>query len=296
MGTLSPVGLIGIGLVGTALAENLLARGFPVVGYDLDAGRRAELERRGGVAAASPAEAASRAPRVLLSLRDSATVLAVLDGLQGLLRADPLPRFVIDTTTGDPETTEGIAARLAGHGIRYLDAPLAGSSDDIRARDAAFLVGTGTPEDFAACADLFHAITERAFPLGPPGSGARAKLVTNLVLGLNRLALAEGLVFGERLGIDPAELLALLKATSSYSRAMDIKGEKMLTGDFTPQARLAQHRKDVGIILATAEKRGQPLPLSQAHRDVLDRAIAAGDGDLDNSAVIRELRRQRRPM
>jgi 3-hydroxyisobutyrate dehydrogenase-like beta-hydroxyacid dehydrogenase len=113
-----------------------------------------------------------------------------------------------------------------------------------------------------------------------------------LILGLNRLALAEGLVFAGKLGLDPKAFLELLKVTPAYSAAMDIKGKKMLDGDFTTQARLRQHHKDVSIILKYSEKLGQELPLSKVHLDVLNKAIEAGDGDLDNSAVIREIERR----
>jgi 3-hydroxyisobutyrate dehydrogenase-like beta-hydroxyacid dehydrogenase len=110
---------------------------------------------------------------------------------------------------------------------------------------------------------------------------------------LNRLALAEGLVFAGKLGLEPEAFLELLKVTPAYSAIMDTKGKKMLDGDFTPQARLRQHHKDVSIILKYAEKTGQELPLSTVHLDVLEKAIAAGEGELDNSAVIREIKRRK---
>jgi len=284
------VGLVGIGLVGTALAERLLSRGFGVVGYDIVPERCEQLGRLGGEAATAPAEVGSRARRVLLSLLTSDVVREVIQGRGGLLEAEPLPGLIVDTTTGDPERTEAIAADLAGRGVGYLDATIAGSSAQVRSGEAVFMVG-GDEDHFAAAADILGALTDRAFHVGPAGSGARMKLVVNLVLGLNRLALAEGLVFAERLGLDAETTLTLLKATPAYSRMMDTKGPKMVSGDFEPQARLAQHRKDVGLILEMAARLGQPLPLSEVHRDVLDAAIGAGDGDLDNSALIREIRR-----
>jgi len=174
-----------------------------------------------------------------------------------------------------------------------LDAPFSGSSQQLRDRDIVFMVG-GDKAAFDKCMDIFRAASEKIFYLGPSGSGSRAKLASNLVLGLNRLTLAEGLVFASKLGLEPKLFLELLKVTPAYSAAMDIKGKKMLKGDFTPQARLRQHYKDVSIILKYAEKTGQELPLSRVHLDVLQRAIEAGDGDLDNSAVIREIERRKR--
>ena len=113
------------------------------------------------------------------------------------------------------------------------------------------------------------------------------KLVTNLVLGLNRAALAEGLVFAQMLGLDPQPTLEALMVSASYSRVMDAKGVKMLSGDFNPQARLSQHLKDVRLMLAAAHANSQELPLTQAHRLLLERAEGLGCGALDNSAIIR---------
>jgi len=285
------IGLVGIGLVGTALGENLLAAGFGVVGYDIVPEKCRHLEELGGEAASSPADVARRCRRVVLSLMTSEIVRGVVEGSDGLLEADPPPTHIIDTTTGDPNQTAALAARLAERGVAYLDATLSGSSQQIRERRGVLMVG-GERAAFEACRDLFGAVTDKAFYLGPPGSGAKAKLASNLILGLNRAALAEGLVFAETLGLELAPFLELLKQTPAYSVMMDAKGDKMLTGDFTPQSRVAQHHKDVSIILNYAAKHGQELPLSQAHLDILAAAIAAGDADLDTSAVIREIRRR----
>ena len=113
------------------------------------------------------------------------------------------------------------------------------------------------------------------------------KLVLNLVLGLNRAVLAEGLEFARASGIDPAVALEILKSGPAYSRAMEAKGEKMLTGDFEPEARLSQHLKDVRLILAYGEKLGAKLPLSALHRELLEAAETAGFGGADNSAIIK---------
>jgi 3-hydroxyisobutyrate dehydrogenase-like beta-hydroxyacid dehydrogenase len=115
------------------------------------------------------------------------------------------------------------------------------------------------------------------------------KLVTNVVLGLNRAALAEGLAFAAGIGIDPARALEVIRASPAYSRIMDGKGGKMVTGDFTPEARLSQHLKDVRLILQLGTQAGLPMPLSHAHREILEAAEAAGLGGLDNSAIIRVL-------
>jgi len=285
------IGLIGLGLVGTAIAESLLSQQFDVVGFDISPQRCHQLEKSGGKSMSSAADVADRVERVILSLPDTTVVLQVVEDPKGILDAESLPTHIIDTTTGDPEETMSLAQRLAEHGIAFLDSTISGSSRQVRERKAVLMVG-GDKAEFEKCRDIFSALTEKIFYVGPSGSGSKAKLASNLILGLNRLALAEGLVFAEKLGLDLEAFLDLLKATPAYSAIMDTKGEKMLRDDFAPQARIRQHHKDVALILKYAERMGQELPLSKAHLDVLEKSIASGDADLDNSAIIKEIRRR----
>ncbi|MBC8471382.1 MAG: NAD(P)-dependent oxidoreductase [Planctomycetes bacterium] len=287
----SKIGLVGLGLVGTAMAERLLAEQFNVIGFDIKPAKCEHLEQLGGKAVDNPAQVAEQTDRVILSLPNTEVVLKVVEGPEGILEAKTLPRYIIDTTTGDPEETAALAQRLAKKDIYFLDAPFSGSSQQVRDKEITFMVG-GDKIAYEKCTDIFQTLGADVFYLGDSGNGSRAKLASNLILGLNRLALAEGLVFAGKLGLDPKAFLELLKVTPAYSAAMDVKGKKMLDGDFTTQARLRQHHKDVSIILKYSEKLGQELPLSRVHFDVLKKAIEAGDGDLDNSAVIREIERR----
>ncbi len=287
------IGLVGLGLVGTAIAERLLAKQFAVVGFDIDSAKCDHLEELGGKAAGSPGEVAQEADRVILSLPDTEIVRQVVEGPTGILEAKTPPTYIVDTTTGDPEETIALAKRLTERGIYFLDATISGSSQQVRNKEAVFMAG-GDKAAFETCMDIFETLTEKVFYLGPSGNGSKAKLASNLILGLNRLALAEGLVFAGKLGLDPEAFLELLKVTPAYSAAMDTKGKKMLSRDFAPESRIRQHRKDVSIILKYAEKAGQDLPLSSVHLDVLEQAIAAGDAELDNAAVIREIERRKR--
>lgn len=283
------IGLIGIGLVGTALAKNLLSSGFSVVGYDIVPDRCAALEKMGGISVSNATEIAEKVNRVFLSLMSTEIVREALLGRAGLLQSRAAPGYIIDTTTGDPDATVEIALQLGKRKIFYLDSPISGSSAQIQKRNGVVMVG-GDPTAFDRCRDLYEAIAEAFVHVGPSGSGSRAKLVSNVILGLNRLALAEGLVYAERFGFDLDALLALLKKTPAYSCAMDVKGEKMIRGDFEPQSRIQQHFKDLEIALSYAEKLRQPLPLTQLHRNILKAAIEAGYGELDNAAVIRHIR------
>lgn len=281
-----PLGLIGVGLLGSVLAERLLAAGFTLIGHDIDLTRLDVLRAAGGsVATGGAAEVFRRCARVLFSLPTQTEVAALLRAHAAALR----PGLVLlDTTTGDPTTAEVLGRDLAGRGVTYLDATISGSSAQVRAGTAVVMVG-GDRAAYDACADVLGCLGSRTFHTGGPGSGAKMKLATNIVLGLNRAALAEGLAFARGVGLDPAQALAIMRAGPAYSRIMDGKGEKMLTGDFTPEARLSQHLKDVRLILEHGAAAGLPMTLSAAHREILEAAEAAGLGALDNSALIKVL-------
>jgi len=279
----APVGLIGVGLLGGAVAARLLAAGFQVLGFDVHSERRRDLEAMGGIPAASSRDVARGSRRVVLSLPDTHVVETVLAEIE----ADLIDgQIIIDTTTGDPERVEVNGRRLAERGVAYLDATVLGSSEQVR-RGAAIVMAGGPRETFDACADLFGSFARQSFHLGPCGAGSRMKLVVNLVLGLNRAVLAEGLTFARKLGVDPAIALDVLRAGAAYSRVMDAKGPKMLAADFAPQARMRQHLKDVQLILEAATKHEARVPLSELHRALLERLVEEGFGDEDNAAIVR---------
>lgn len=281
------VGLIGLGLMGSALADRLKTAGFRVVGHDLSPEACGRHVAAGGeVVAIEDLDC----DRVWISLPDHRVVERAIGGL-----ASKPGRIWIDATTGDPDAGARLAGALAARGETYLDATISGSGEHVRRGEAVLMVG-GNEEAFARCSDLLRAVAPRVFHTGPVGSGAKLKLVTNLVLGLNRAALGEGLAFAEALGLDLPTVFEILAASPAHSRIMDTKGPKMLAGDYEPQAKLAQHLKDVGLMLDAGREAGLRLPLTEAHRVILETAVAEGLGDRDNSALFEVLRpRPRRP-
>ncbi len=281
----TPIGLIGLGLMGTAFATKLRARGAPVVGFDIDRARGEALANLGGTTAGTATEVIERGAPIILSLPSHHEVSDVILGNVAHLRAG---QVFIDTSTGDPRSAETLAADLRARGVVYLDATVSGNSAQVRKGDAVVLVG-GDRAAFVAHEALLRELGGDVFHTGPSGTGAKMKLVTNLVLGLNRAVLAEGLAFADALALDPDLTLAVMRRSPAYSRAMDAKGEKMIRGDFSPEARLSQHLKDVRLIVEAGLEADLPMPLSQAHREILEAAEAAGLGGLDNSAIIRVL-------
>lgn len=288
------IGLVGLGLVGTALATRLARAGHAVIGCDRSAAAATAWARRGGAIAATPADLAPRCARIVLAVFDTAGVLEVVEGPQGLLSvAGAAPALVVDCSTGDPDPLQALSARLDARGIDFIEAPLSGSSAQIEAGEATMLVGA-RPEALARHSALLDVLAPQRLVVGGPGMGARAKLATNLVLGLNRAALAEGLVYAQSQGIPPELFLELVLATPARSEAARVKGPLMVSEAWTPpQSRIAQHLKDLRLMLAAATAAGQGLPLTQRHAELLQAALDAGDGDLDNAAIVRQLRRER---
>jgi 3-hydroxyisobutyrate dehydrogenase-like beta-hydroxyacid dehydrogenase len=273
------VGLIGMGLVGQALIERLLAAGHQVIGFDVDQASRNSAAGKGVEIAPNAQAVAMECEVIFLSLPNHDIVQSVMEQLTPVLRPGMI---VVDTTTGSPSIVEAIAARLDAKGVYWVDATISGSSEQLYRGEVTILAG-GTSIAIQRCEPLFRAIANDWMHVGPCGSGLRMKLVSNLVLGLNRAALAEGLAFADALQLDAKLTLEALRRSMAYSRMMDTKGDKMIDKDFRPQGRLSQHLKDVRLMQSESTIR---LPLTDAHQQLLEKAEGLGHGDLDNSAVI----------
>lgn len=287
-----PVAIIGLGLMGEVYATRLIAAGIPVLGFDIDPARRARLEAIGGISVDSIAAALATPSRcILLAVFSTDQVEDVVD--QHILPASDQTSnaILVCTTTADPDRIALLATRVADRGIRFLDVPVSGTSDQVRRGDGVALIG-GDPAVAAELADIFDALFARSFHVGKVGDGGRAKLAVNLILGLNRLALAEGLVFAEKLGLDPEAFLEVAKGSASYSQVMETKGSKMLRGDFSPEGRVKQTLKDCHLMLDQAASAGQTLSMLEVHAGVLEACVRAGEAELDNSAIINEVRRR----
>lgn len=289
-----PVGVVGLGLMGTAASHRLLAAGHPVLGLDVDAARSANLQQMGGRIAGSLADIARAADVIVLCVFNTEQTEDVVE--RGFIPALPAGsnKIVLATSTLDPDRLAALAQRSAVHGIRVVDAPVSGSSEQVRLGEGVGLVGGDlkAAEDAAEILDVLFPVR---FHMGASGNGGRAKLAVNLIAGLNRLVVAEGLVFAERMGLEPKTFLEVAKRAASYSQAMETKGRKMVEADFAPLGRARQTLKDVHLMLDQGRKLGQGLPLAALSADVLEACVRQGEGELDNSVIINEIRRRTLP-
>lgn len=275
------IGIIGLGLLGAAINQRLQGAGYDTIGFDIDPAACERFQAEGGISMSSPAAVFAEVETVIFSLPNSDVVGELLSDLSESLNSN---QTIIDTTTGDPDQMKGFADELAKRGVRYLESNVAGSSMQLASGEAVLILG-GDQESVSANLEILTALSHRQFHMGDAGCGARFKLVHNLVLGLHRAVLAEGLAFSESLGFDPSLTLEVLRQTPAASKTMESKGEKMIQQEYSPQAKLSQHLKDVRLILELAQRKGATTPLSQVHRDLLQKAEILGLGNLDNSSI-----------
>jgi 3-hydroxyisobutyrate dehydrogenase-like beta-hydroxyacid dehydrogenase len=286
MASRTPVGVIGVGLMGEVYARRLIAAGFTVIGFDVDPAKTARLANL-GAQAGTLADIAQKCEPIVVAVFNTEQVEDVVE--HALIPA-AAGKIVLVTSTCDPDRIAALGARV-GDKLRFLETPVSGTSEQVRQGDGVGLIG-GDEKIAADVAPVLDALFAKSFHIGKVGDGGRAKLAVNLILGLNRLALAEGLVFASRLGLDPAAFLDVARRSAAASQVMDTKGPKMIGGDFAPEGRIRQTLKDTQLMLDQARKAGQQLPLLQIHADVLQACVRHGDSEQDNSIVIEEIRRR----
>lgn len=288
------IGVVGLGLVGQALAVRLRAAGMRPLGYDLRVEAAEAFRAQGGETVASLAQLGTEVETVLLAVFDTRGVLDVVEDAGGLLSGAHRVRRIVDCSTGDPEQLQALSLRLRDRGVDFIEAPLSGSSQQIAAGEAVALVGAEQGA-WQGAQPLLSRVAAQCIHVGAPGLGAKAKLATNLVLGLNRAVFAEGLAFAESLGIAPERFLALVLATPARSDAAQVKGPLMVAGDFEARSRIRQHQKDVALMLESAKASGLDLPFSRLHAALLAEAVEQGRGELDNAAIVLQLRGRKAP-
>ncbi|MDQ8199407.1 NAD(P)-dependent oxidoreductase [Pelagicoccus enzymogenes] len=272
------VGVVGLGLLGGAVVERLYDSGYEVYGYDISFTKSEKA-----ILLSSAGDVFDRCDTVMFCLPESATVRRVLSEVDKKLR--PSTHRIVDATTGHPEQMKQYHCALKNRGVVYVEANVAGSSDALRNGEATLLIG-GDENEVSPLLPLFEALCKRAVLVGEAGRASHFKLVHNLLLGLNRAALAEALGFGAALGFERADVLQVLSQTPAFSKVMETKGQRMVDGDFSePQARLSQHLKDVRLILDIAESGGIRTPLSREHCRILAELEKLGYGAYDNSVI-----------
>ena len=284
----APVGIVGLGLMGLALSARMIDAKITAVGFDIDPVRCGMFKTSGGMVATSVREVAARSRTIIVAVYSGEQVGQVFADIEaGAGAARPV---VICTTTCAPADIIEIALRATRAGIALVEAPVSGTSTEVLDGTATALLA-GDDDVIDQVSGLLHTLCPRSLRVGAIGDASRAKLAINLILQNNRAALAEGIAFAERLGLDGYAFLAAARQSAAHSRVMDSKGEKMLMRDYRPQSHIAQTLKDAELIIAEARRHDMQLPLTTIQAELLRAAIALEGGDRDSAAVIEAIRR-----
>lgn len=278
------VGLVGLGLLGSAVAERLVRAGYRVVGYDLKPERVAALASLGGHGATSLAAVAAACRIVITALPTLDAVEQAICGSGGILDDAQRHSVIVQMSTVSPRFVQRLEETARMRGVGLLDAPISGTSTMVARGEGLIVVG-GDRGAFDRCRPVLEAVARRVYHVGHCGRASQIKLVTNLVMGLNTVALAEGLMLARRSGLDPAETLEILAESAASSRMLEVRGPLMVAGRFDPMVTTEVFLKDLALILEEAAALGAPVPLGALMRQLLEAAAAYGWAGQDLAVV-----------
>ena len=286
MGDRAPVGIVGVCLLGSAVAGVLLRAGYEVVAYDVLPEQVTSLVAQGGKKAGSAAEVARRAAIVFTILPTLPSVEEAIAGPKGVLEGGRSETTIIQMSTISPDLASRMEGVARAKGVGFLDAPVSGTSSMVARRDCVVTVG-GERAAFERCLPVLEALAKRVFHVGACGMGSHLKLVTNLVMGLNGVVLAEGLTLARRAGLDLAQTLEILGQGAAASKILEVRGPLMVEGRFDPLMKIDLFLKDIRLILEDAQGLHVSLPLTGMMQQLYTAALAAGQGKQDVSGIIR---------
>jgi 2-hydroxy-3-oxopropionate reductase len=279
------IGFIGLGIMGTPMSGHLIKAGHKVICYDLVPASIERVVAQGAVAGSSGREVATKAEVVITMVPDSPDVEKAYLGPEGILEGARAGTLLIDMSSISPVTAKKMAQAAAAKGCPMLDAPVSGG--EVGAREARLSIMVGGEA----------AVFERAVPifklLGNPthcgawGAGQTVKACNQIQVALNFISMAEALVLGAKAGVDPEIIVKVLSAGYAQTRVMDVRGPRILKGDYAPGFRSRFHYKDLNIIRETARAYGACLPASALAHELFTAMVAGGWGDLDHSGIVK---------
>jgi 3-hydroxyisobutyrate dehydrogenase-like beta-hydroxyacid dehydrogenase len=277
------VGVVGLGIMGGAIARNLATAGWEVVGFDVDAERRREAEAAGVAIAESGAAVAARAPTIIMSLPSAKAAIAVAGELAGAAEK----RVVVETSTLALDDKAEIRRILEAAGHTVLDCPLSGTGAQAQTGDLV-VFASGDSAAIASLMPMFAGFSREAHDLGAFGNGSRMKFVANLLVAINNVASAEAMVLAEKAGLDLEQVVKLVGAGAAQSRIFDLRAPMMAADHYLPATmRLSTWQKDMAVIGAFASALGSPTPLFRATVPIYDAANGMDLGDLDVAGVLK---------
>jgi 2-hydroxy-3-oxopropionate reductase len=279
------IGFIGLGLMGKPMAKNLLKAGFGLTVHSRSRGPVEELATLGAATAATPREVAAASDILITMVPDSPEVEAVVSGPDGILAGARPGLIHVDMSTISPLATRRIAAQEQQAGVTLLDAPVSGGTVGAEAATLSIMVG-GDEAAFNTCQPVLAALGKRITYMGPSGAGQTTKACNQIMTGGIYAVMSEALVLAAKSGLDPAKVVEVLSGGAARCWALEVRAPKILKRELNPGFKASMQYKDLNIVAETARAEGVPTPITALTRELYAAMLAAGNGDLDNSAVI----------
>lgn len=279
------IGFIGLGIMGQPMVANLQDAGHTLVVHDLDRDRLHNAVLAGAAEATSPREVAESSEVIITMLPDSPDVEAVALGPDGLIEGVTRGQLYIDMSTIAPQVTVRVADEMRERGVRCLDAPVSGGDVGAIEGKLSIMVG-GDEATFTDALPILRVMGETITLCGPIGSGQIVKACNQIQVALNLVGMAEALALGAKAGVDPEVVIEVLSGGYAQTRVMDVRGPRVIRGDFEPGFKAKLHYKDINIVMQSGRDYGVPLPASAIARELFGAMLAAGRGELDHSAVL----------
>jgi L-threonate 2-dehydrogenase len=282
------VGIIGLGIMGGAIARNLVERGWRVIGFDTDAAKRAELAAADVTIADDVAQVTRDAPIIMTSLPTPAAVEKVA---QAIADSGQTPRIVIELSTLTLADKLRFEATLKQAGHIALDCPLSGTGAQAKMRDL-IVYASGDSAAIARCAGLFADFAKQSADLGTFGNGSRMKFVANHLVAIHNVATAEAMILAERAGLDPKMVVDMVGPGAGGSRMFQMRAPMMVEGVYEPATmKVSTWKKDMAIIAEFAGDVGVETPMFTLTQPVYTQAMAMGLGDQDTASVFEVLKK-----
>jgi 2-hydroxy-3-oxopropionate reductase len=279
------IGFIGLGLMGRPMAKNLLKAGFQLTVHSRSRRSVDEVAALGATTAASPREVAAASEVMITMVPDAPDVEAVVGGPDGILAGAKAGLIHIDMSTISPVATRRIAEMEKKAGVTHLDAPVSGGTVGAEAGTLSIMAG-GDEAAFSACQPIFAAMGKKITYMGPSGAGQTTKACNQIMTGGIYAVMAEALVLAAKSGLDPAKVVDVLSSGAARCWALEVRAPKILKRELNPGFKASMQYKDLNIVAETARAEGVPTPVTALVREMYSAMLVAGNGELDNSAVI----------
>jgi 3-hydroxyisobutyrate dehydrogenase len=279
------VGIIGTGLLGSAIVKRLSLSDHKIFAYNRTRKKTENLKNLGIQIMDSPKEVASKCELVITIVKDAFAVEQIAFGEDGIIHGKHDGLIVADMSTISPVSSKKIAKKFSDHGISMIDAPVMGGPNLAEKGQMVVMVG-GKKEIYERCKPVLDLIGEKTFLLGENGCGHAMKLVVNSQIALLAISLSEGIIFAKRLGLDPMTFLEVINSTYFKTGMSVNKGPKMVMGDYEPSFFLKMMQKDLNEINSTANEVGAYLPFSRLANEIYQKAVKEGFGDIDYTGIL----------